>query len=52
MRNCVAEANRHYGLVADSFSLLRGSRFTNNAFGEINGAPKSGGGNLSGATLF
>ena len=50
--NCVAEANRRYGLVADSFSLLRGSRFLNNAFGEISGAPRSGGGNLSGATLF
>ena len=50
--NCVAEENSHYGLVGDLFTLLRGSRLLNNAFGEFSGVLKSGGGNLAGNTLF
>ena len=39
VRNCVAEENHGYGLSADSFSLMSGSRFINNSFGDVNGAP-------------
>jgi hypothetical protein len=52
VRNCVAEENHAYGMSVDSFSLMSGSRFINNSFGDILGTPKSGGGNLAGATLF
>ncbi len=52
--NCVAEDNTSVGLNANIFTLLRGSRFlgNNNGSGEIVGNPSSGGGNLSGVTIF
>jgi hypothetical protein len=52
VRGCVAEENKGYGMSIDSFSLMSGSRFINNSFGDMTGVPKSGGGNLAGGTLF